>query len=309
LTRILVTGASGYIGLPTLAALRAMGHEIHVLGRTAPAIGDPACDGAACDDLIFHAADLLVPDALDAAVRAARADTLLHLAWSVPPGRFWTDLANLDWVAASLRLFRAFADQGGRRIVGVGSCAEYDWSAPLLSERETPLAPATLYGQAKASLWALLDAMARQEGLSAAWGRLFFLYGPREPRGKLVADTVAALLAGDRVATTEGRQCRDFIHVADAGRALARLATTELAGPVNIASGACLPVRALLEAVEAETGVPGMIDYGARPLAPHEPMHLAADMSRLRDELGFVPDHDLASGIAATVRWWREAAR
>jgi nucleoside-diphosphate-sugar epimerase len=292
-----MTGASGYIGRPTLDALLAMGHDVHVLGRAPPRLAGVTC----------HDADLLSPEPLDAAVRAAGAGTLLHLAWSVPPGRFWTDLANLDWVAASLRLFRCFVAAGGRRIVGVGSCAEYDWSADLLSEATTPIAPATLYGQAKASLWSLLGALARQEGLSAAWARLFFLYGPGEPRGKLVADTIAALLAGQRVATTHGRQCRDFLHVEDAGRALALLAASDVTGAVNIASGDCAPVRDLLAAIAAEAGVSGLIDFGARALPAHEPMRLAADVTRLREELGFVPAHDRASGIADTLRWWREA--
>jgi nucleoside-diphosphate-sugar epimerase len=299
MTRILMTGASGYVGRPTLLALRAMGHDVHVLGRAPP-------PGA---DVAFHRCDLLAPEPPIAAVRAAGADTLVHLAWSLPPGRFWTDLANLDWVAASLRLFRAFVEAGGRRIVGVGSCAEYDWSQPILREASTAIAPATLYGAAKASLWSLLAALARQEGLSAAWARLFFLYGPGEPRGKLVGETIASLLAGQRVATTPGLQCRDFIHVDDAGRALALLAASDLTGPVNIASGDCGPVRAMLETIEAETGMPGLIDYGARALPADEPMRLEADVTRLRADLGFRPAFDRASGLKSTVNWWRETGQ
>lgn len=295
---VLITGAGGYIGLPTVSALLAAGHQVHALGRHDPGIaGVP-----------FHQADVLAADNLAACLKAIAADTLIHGAWSVTPGQFWTDPANDDWAEASLRLFKAFAAAGGRRIVGIGSCAEYDWTQSPLMEHVSSKKPATLYGTAKAATWQGLAALAQAEGLSAAWARVFFLYGPREPRGKLVADAVCALLAGGTVATTPGLQRRDFIHVGDAGRAIALLAASDVQGAVNIASGNCVPVRDVLAEVERATGTSGHIDYGARALAAGEPLELAADITRLRDEVGFTAQHSLASGIADTVRWWREAA-
>lgn len=294
--RVLLTGASGYVGCAAARALVAMGHEVHALGRT-----DPGVPG-----VTFHSADLLGADPLAPIIAAAGADHLLHLAWSVTPGRFWTDLGNCDWVGASLRLFRAFAEAGGRRIVGVGSCAEYAWTSSPLDETASPVQPGTLYGTAKASLWQLLAALGRQEGLSVAWGRLFFLFGPGEPRGKLVADAITTLLAGRRFETSPGLQRRDFLHVDDAGRALTALLASPVTGPVNIASGHCGPVRDVIAEVAQLTGGSALVDFGARAMAPGEPAELAAAVTRLREEVGFVPDYSLAAGIAQTVGWWRE---
>jgi len=296
--KILVTGAGGYVGAPTTRALVLDGCDVHVLGRL-----DPAVPGST-----FHRADLLQTVDLSATIEEIGAETLLHLAWSVKPAKFWTDLANLDWTAASLRLFHAFAESGGKRIVGVGSCAEYDWSASPMTEFSSPVRPATLYGKAKANVWSLLEALGHQEGLSVAWGRLFFLYGPGEPPGKLVADAVNALLARRRFLTTAGLQRRDFFYVEDAGEALASLTLSSVVGPVNIASGQGISVRTLLEHIEAATGTNDLIDFGARALAEGEPLELVADISRLRDEVGFAPKFSLADGIARTVTWWREKA-
>jgi nucleoside-diphosphate-sugar epimerase len=177
-----------------------------------------------------------------------------------------------------------------------------------LVENASATKPATLYGTAKAATWQGLHELAQAKGLSTAWARVFFLYGPREPRGKLVADAVCALLDGGTVATTPGLQRRDFIHVGDAGRAIAMLAASDVQGPVNIASGDCVPVRDVLAEVERATGISGHVDYGARTLPASEPLELAADVTRLRGEVGFTPQHSLASGMADTVRWWREAA-
>jgi len=292
--RVVVTGAGGYVGHQAVDQLLALGCEVHTLAREDSNIAG----------VHVHRADLLTDGDLTWQLAAIGADTLLHCAWSVAPGRFWTDPANIDWVAASLRLFRAFVSSGGRRIVGVGSCAEYDWTGSPFVEKGSPIRPSTLYGNAKAALGGLLTSFARQESISAGWGRLFFLYGPREPRGKLVADAICTLIAGQRLATTPGLQRRDFMHVEDAGRALALLALSGVEGPVNIASGVCVPVRRLIERIEILTRTSELVDYGARAPAPGDPPELAANIVRARDELGFVPRFNIDDGLADTVDWW-----
>ncbi|KQT46827.1 NAD-dependent dehydratase [Methylobacterium sp. Leaf456] len=301
--RVLVTGGAGFVGRPAVAALAARGFEVHAVGRRAP-------EGVH----VFHPADLLDAQARRAAVRAAGAGHLLHLAWVTEPGRYWQAPENLDWTAASLDLVRGFREAGGTRAVVAGTCAEYDWTgiAPLsraegagihrghLSE-SAPCRPATLYGAAKDGLRRVLTGYAASTGLSLAWGRLFYLYGPGEAPGRLVGDAARALLDGRRFATSEGRQRRDFLHVMDAGDAFAALLDSAVEGPVNIGSGASVPVRTLLETLGRLTGRPDLIDFGARPLPPTEPACIEADIRRLTGEVGFHPHLDLDEGLRATL--------
>lgn len=291
--RVLLTGATGFVGGHAIGALTARGYEIHALGRTDP--GHP--------DVSFHAADLLDPGAMRAAVAGIGASHLLHLAWYAEPGLYWRSALNLDWVSASLSLVRAFHEAGGSRAVAAGTCAEYAWGPDTLRE-DGPCVPATLYGGAKDGLRRVLEAYAAATGLSFAWGRLFFLYGPGEKTGRLVGDAVRALRAGGRFATSPGLQRRDFLHVADAAGAFAALLDAEARGPVNIGSGQAVPVRDLLLRLAAVTGGADRIDFGACALAATEPACIAADAGRLRDAVGFVPRHTLAEGLADTVAWW-----
>jgi nucleoside-diphosphate-sugar epimerase len=288
---VLVTGAGGFIGRHAVAALRARGYEVHAVGRHRP------------EGVVWHEADLLAPGAAHAVAREVAASHLLHLAWNARPGAFWTAPDNTDWVAASLGLYRGFAEAGGRRFVGAGTCAEYDWSAPILDEATTPCCPATLYGAAKDALRRVLQAAATQDGIGFAWGRVFFVYGPHEAPPRLVPSVVVPLLEGREAACGPGLAARDFMHAEDVAGALVHLLDSEAVGPVNIASGACVPLRDVILALAEAIGRPDLVRLGARP-AVDEPARLEASVARLR-ALGFTPRHTLQAGLAETVQWWR----
>lgn len=297
--RVLVTGGGGFIGRHALPELVAHGWEVHAAGRSSL----PA-DAAA--GVVFHPCDLLAEGAAAQLVAAVRPTHLLHLAWNAVPGKFWTAPDNLDWVAASLRLYRAFAACGGTRAVLAGTCAEYDWSHGELSEATTPLAPHSLYGKAKNAFRTLAEDSAGTLGVEVAWGRIFFLYGSHEQPGRLVPDVITSLLAGTPALCSHGRQERDFLHVIDVARAFVALLDSDHTGPVNIASGMALPLSAVIGIIADLVGRPDLVRLGARPAPAGDPPRLAADIGVLRDRIGFRPQFDVASGLAQTVAWWRQ---
>jgi nucleoside-diphosphate-sugar epimerase len=293
----LVTGATGFIGRQTLSRLAERGFEVHAVGRSAPSAGSEGN---------WHTADLLEPGAAGRLVRATRPSHLLHLAWFATPGEFWSSPENERWVEASASLFREFAAAGGERIVVAGTCAEYDWSSGICIEGETPLEPATPYGRAKHMLHERTEQLARETGIAAAWGRIFFLYGPHEHPNRLVAYVIRSLLGGAEARCTHGLQVRDFLHVADVADAFVALLDSNAAGPVNIASGSSTRVRDLVELVAAVIGRRDLLRFGAIPAPPGDPAVLVADAHRLRDELAWAPRFSLEEGVVQTVEWWRE---
>jgi len=288
--RTLVTGAGGFIGRHVVPLLVARGHAVHAVVRR-PTRFDPG--------VRVHEIDLRDRAASRALLELVRPTALLHLAWIVTPGVFWASPDNLDWVAASLTLARDFAACGGSRAVFAGTCAEYDWSESVLDEASTKLRPRTLYGAAKNGLQNLLAAAAPALGLSLAWGRVFFLYGPGEAKGRLVPDVIDALLEGRPAPCGPGTQLRDVMHVADVARAFVALLESDVAGPVNIASGTCRPLRDLILPIGEILGRPDLIRLGARPMPPDEPAELRAVTTILRDRVGFRPCHGLEAGLAA----------
>ena len=292
--RVLVTGATGFIGRNCLPVLRRTGYEVHAVS------GSPTTQDA--DGVIhWHCANLLKPDEVVALVQKVKPSHLLHLAWYAIPGKFWTASENLDWVQATVGLMRVFHEQGGQRFVGAGSCAEYDWAFDHCQEASTPCRPATLYGAAKYCTQLLLDAWSRQTGMSSAWGRVFFLYGPGEYPSRLVPSVINSLLNGEPALCTHGEQVRDFMHVEDVAAAFVALLDSDVRGVVNIASGTPLALKEIVYTIADKMGRRDLVQLGAVPSSADDPAALIADIERLRDEVGFKPSLNLQDGIALTV--------
>ena len=297
--RVLVTGASGFIGRGTLAPLLAAGAEVHAVSSRGPDPGAPAA-------VRWHRRDLLGETTAHELLERVAPTHLLHLAWFAEPGAYWHSPENLSWVQASLRLLRAFAKRGGQRAVIAGSCAEYAWEARTRCvEGETPCRPSTLYGASKHGLHLIAERYAEEVGMSLAWGRVFFVFGPREHPARLASSVARALVTGEEAACSHGEQLRDFLYSEDLGDAFVALLRSEVEGPVNLASGTPARVRDLVEALAAAAGRPDLVRLGALPASPGEPAELLADVSRLRDEVGWMPSASLQQRAADTVAWWQ----
>lgn len=298
MSRVLITGAGGFLGRHCLPLLVARGHEVHALSRRR--------SGGASPDVSWHELDLLTPGCPAAVVRRVQPDRLLHLAWCAEPGTFWESQENTAWVRASIEMMLAFKESGGGRFVGAGSCAEYDPTAGECREDCTPLRPGTLYGTCKQAFGSILLSASRQSTPSSAWGRIFFMYGPHEHPSRIVSYAVRSLLRGEPAECSDGRDLLDFLHVADVAAAFVALLESEVRGPVNIGSGHPVSVREILEEIGRQVGRLELIRFGARELRA-KAYRLWANTERLTKEVGWTPQYDLASGMQQTIEWCRNS--
>jgi nucleoside-diphosphate-sugar epimerase len=285
--RILVTGASGFIGRRALEPLRRRGFDVHATARDASRI--PALPG-----IMAHGVDLFDAAAATHLLEAVRPTHLLHFAWSVEHGAFWTSPANLDWLAGTLSLLRAFARAGGRRFVGAGTCAEYAPGETPRDEATSPLDPATLYGAAKASTFLTGRALAAQENVAFAWGRVFHLFGAGEAPGRLVPSLLEAHRAGTAIDCGPADQPFDLLDADDVADAFAHIAASDLTGAVNIGSGRVVTLRELSKALAVVAGREGAVRFGARPPGPR----LVPRIERLASA-GWRPGKTLEEGLRA----------
>lgn len=298
--KVLLTGGTGFIGRQCIPLLQSRGYVVHAVSSQTPCSATPAPP-----DLYWHQANLLDAAEVSALMEEVSPTHLLHFAWIVKPGIYWTSTENFAWVQASLHLLQTFAAHGGQRVVMAGTCAEYDWRYGYCSEAMTPLHPTTTYGTCKHALQLLLTAFASQHQLSAAWGRIFSLYGPGEYASRLVPSVICSLLRDEIALCSHGRQIRDLLYVDDVADAFVTLLESRVSGPVNIASGQPVTLRHVLDTIGQLTGKPDLICLDAKAVPPDELDLLVADIHRLRDEVGWVPQYSLEQGLSQTFDWWQ----
>lgn len=297
---VMLTGASGFIGHHCIPYLIKRGYEVHALTSRK----NPQSDRR----VTWHSIDLLNHDQVRLAIESICPTHLLHFAWYTAPGMYWSAQENVQWLQASLNLVQEFSAGGGKRMVGAGTCAEYDWRYGYCSEDITPLKPQTLYGISKQSCQIITQEILKVADISNAWGRIFFLYGPCENQSRLVPSVINALLRGQPAPCTTGNQIRDYLFVEDVADAFVRLLDSPVAGPVNIGSGKPVSIREIIEMIGAKIGHEDLIHYGQLPIAPSEAPLIVADNRRLLNEVGWSQKHDLSEGLDKTISWWEQSS-
>jgi nucleoside-diphosphate-sugar epimerase len=230
---------------------------------------------------------------------------LFHLAWYLEPGKYMNSASNIEWLGISLDLVMLFRKLGGIRVVGAGTCYEYEWSQSRLSE-DSPTKPTTTYGHGKRLLFEALKVWEECGGPELAWGRPFFLFGPGEDRRRLIGDVVSSLLLNQEVPTSSGLFRRDYMYVEDAGQVFAALVDSNLRGVVNVATGNAIPIFRLVDAFAQRIGRPELVLFGSRPTPPGEPECVEADVTRLTNELGWTTLTSLSAAVDRTVKWWED---
>lgn len=261
MTTVLLTGATGFVGMKILKSLTTPGVRVIPVVRSNKEKFIPALGNI---ERIVSSPDIFQESVDWWRMQCKDVDTVIHAAWYAEPGKYLMSEKNMDCLVGSLNLARGAVAAGVKRWVGLGTCFEYDVSVGELSI-DVPLKPLTPYAGTKAALYFGLEHWLQEHAVDFVWCRLFNLYGEGEDPRRLVPYLRSQLENGEFAELTSGNQKRDFMDVAKAGNEIATLALSDTAGAVNICSGIPITVREFAEQIAAEYGRLDLLRFGVRP--------------------------------------------
>jgi len=259
--KILITGATGFVGKQVLKALQADKTKITLVVR--PGWKEKIQDKGQIK-ASFETEDLFAESAKWWETTCNDIDTIIHLAWYTELGKYLLSDKNMDCLSGTLNLVKGAAVAGVKRVVGVGTCFEYDLTAGMLSV-DTPLKPITPYAATKAATYLVLSQWLSKQNIEFVWCRLFYLYGENEDNRRLVPYIRSRLENNQIAELTSGNQIRDFMDVSEAGRNIADMAFDNFQGCVNVCSGVPVTVREIAEQIADEYGKRNLLKFGVRP--------------------------------------------
>jgi dTDP-6-deoxy-L-talose 4-dehydrogenase (NAD+) len=278
--KVLVTGATGFVGRHLVAALLERGCEIRAVARNA----ETARSIPWIDDVEFVSADIHAAD-LNVVALTEGIDALVHLAWPGLPN--YRALFHFEHnLMADYRFIKSAVEAGVQQVLVTGTCFEYGMQSGPLSESTEPR-PSNPYGLAKHTLHLFLQNLQQERPFTLQWARLFYLHGQGQNPNSLLAALDRAIDSGEPTFNmSAGEQLRDFLAIETAASHLAAiLHQRDFAGVVNCASGQPVSVRALVEQRLRERGATLDLNLGHYPYPTHEPMAFWAVVERLQQLL------------------------
>jgi UDP-glucose 4-epimerase len=292
--RILVTGASGFIGSHLCLRLCKEGAEVHAVYRSRR----PADPG----DQHWWQADLADLAEVREIIGEARPEVIFHLASHVKGA---PDLEHVlptfqSNLQSTVNLLTVAAESNCRRVVLTGSLAE-----PEVENGETfPSAPYAAAKWASSGYARMFHALYK---LPVVIARVFMVYGPGQiDLTKLIPYVILSLLQGESPKITSGDRLVDWIYVSDVVDCFLALAQQPAieGSTIDIGSGALVMIREIVQQVVSIMGSENWPQFGALPDRPMEPIRLAKSAETFA-RIGWKPQVSLREGLERTVDWYR----
>jgi UDP-glucose 4-epimerase len=297
--KVILTGATGAIGLSLIEELRARSCEVLVLASPGSS-RNHLLTNMVTSNVCWQECDLANYEAFTSNLRF---DAMIHMAWCGGMDRWNIDL-NLHSARQCAIAVRLAARLGCHTFVGVGSQAECGPQTTPLSAT-TLCKPNTPFGAAKNLARDLTRIEAsRIPNMRYMWARILSVYGPRDRESAMVTASLRKLLRGETPAFSSGEQIWDFLYADDAARALADMLEFGHDGQVYVVgSGNARPLRDYLAALVHPFGLDLAECLGKISTEPYTPQLLAADITPLQEHLGWSPHIDFSTGVAHTIAY------
>lgn len=299
---VLITGATGFIGLHTVHALLKGGYRVHVLTRPS---SDISVLGECANKIVVHTVDITDREAVFAVIKLAAPTHIFHLATSTIMSGKTADAKTLlaTNIEGTINLMDAAAHVGVPSFINMGSFLEYGPKSRPVAEDER-CDPVELYAVTKLAATLYGQGLARRTGFPCITFRLFTPYGPGIQKGRLVRTLIEKVRAGEEVPLVKRTIARDFIYVEDIPALLIE-ASNHASGHVgeifNLGSGTHTTMQELVQRVEDAVGAKARVQWDVFPTLSYDSELWEADMKKTFSAFSWRPETSLEEGLRRVV--------
>jgi len=312
MSRVLVTGITGFAGSHLAEHLVSRGDEVHGLAHEGPPFANLA---AVRDRVRIHEGDITRLEDVQRALAGSQAEAVVHLAGMAVPTQ-----ASKDPVAAvrvnvlgTAAVLAALEEHPKTRLVLASSADVYGAPDRVPVDEDAPVHPGNVYAATKVAAEALTRELAARHGAPVVILRPANQNGPRQNPG-LAASAFAKQIAEAEAGLAEpvvrhGRldSERDFLDVRDMARAYAAAFGLAESGTFNVGTGHAVAISEILDTLIALARIPVRAELDSSRVRAGERTRIALDTTRFRQKTGWSPRIALADSLRDTLDFWRSA--
>lgn len=277
--KIVVTGATGFLGNHIVSEAEKQGHKIFALR---------------------HSAIDVSPKAL----KDFAPDVLVHCGWG---GISASDRNNPDIQAENVGISKKIINlYPFKQIIGLGSQDEYGYINSVVDENQ-PLQPLSEYAKAKIEVCNYLRNYAERLNISWQWLRIFNMYGPGQAPNWLIPSIIKKCITGEKnMQTTLGEQQYAYLYVDDFAQAIVSMFGQKTKnGIFNISSSNPQPLRLIFEQIKMLTNASIEFEFGAIPYRPNQSMMICGDSSKFKASFGDYEMTNFETGLQIVIDEWK----
>ena len=307
--RVLVTGASGFLGSHATDRLVSRGADVHVFIRNT---SSTALLADVKDRIAIHCGDLTDYASLFRCFQSSKPEIVFHLAGDASARRFeggWDAVRRSieTNLLGTINLLRAASEsEGVKSVVRVGGLEEYGHSSTPFRE-ETREQPVSAYSAAQVSAAHFCQALQPELPFQVVTIRPALVYGPRQAQRFFIPQLIESCLSGNDFDMTDGAQSRDVVYVDDVvdGLILAGMKEDQRGAVINLSSGKEHAISEIANQIVRLTGSSIQLRRGSRPTHHSDLRHLVGSTGRAEQTLGWKARTDLIEGLTRTIDWHR----
>ncbi|MBV9411085.1 MAG: SDR family NAD(P)-dependent oxidoreductase [Acidimicrobiia bacterium] len=304
--RVLVTGATGFIGSHLTRRLVNEGAEVHVLTSSVSSVY-PVRLVDLQGRITVHEASLTDRDAMEKLVARTEPSLVFHLGAYTHVGKSWNRIEECVQtnIEGTVNLLQALAPQQYDRFVSTGTSEIYGGIEVPFRE-DAAVNPSSPYSVSKYTAEMYCKILHNAHGWPVVMLRPFNAYGPAQSPDRIIPEIVVRALRGQELKMTQGRQTREFNFVEDLvdGFLLAATAPGVEGEVINLGNGEEISMKDLATQILDLMGNPITAEFGALPDRPGEIWRMYSDSTKARERLGWKPSHSLKDGLAKTIAWY-----